>query len=126
MTTGAPLLVPRVLLWIIISFSSRLASDLSFFLRIFFPRLAQPLPKVPPHSPYATLSFIYMYAKMSFAKDDKCERGEDSLPAYEESENPGLDQDAVFGEITGDGPNYRNVRSLHPQRPPTCGPLRSV
>lgn len=48
---------------------------------------------------------------MSATKDSKIERGDDSLPEYEESENAGLEQDAVFGDISGDGPNYRNVRS---------------
>lgn len=50
---------------------------------------------------------------MSALKEKKYEREDDSLPEYEEAENADLEQDAVFGEITGDGPNYRNVRPSH-------------
>lgn len=45
-------------------------------------------------------------------KGDKCERTDSSLPSFEEAESIGSDQDAVFGEISEGGPNYRNVRTV--------------
>lgn len=61
-------------------------------------------------------------------KEDKCERSDSNLPAFEEAESISSDQDAVFGEITEGGPNYRNV---HPPLPPgapspTCPGLNAV
>ena len=42
-------------------------------------------------------------------KGDKCQRTDSNLPSFEEAESVSSDQDAIFGEITEGGPNYRNV-----------------
>lgn len=66
---------------------------------------------------------------MSTFKEDKCERGDSSVPEYEEASNVGSiheQQDDVFGEISEGGPNYRNVSPLSKPTWPTLYAISNI